>query len=237
MSIIHDALKKVQRGLSNKPHIPPAAPLSAEPPKKSDYVYATPSVEDIKPEEKIEVIKEKPNLLKIFKSLLAIICAAAITAGSIWYIYEQVQSYIPNIPKITTKSLYKLIPKKMIAHFKAHPKVVPLKPMGQITIKHPIEGNSPLEHQGTVPFHPVPFHPAAAPVAVQTAAPVTVPVAPSITLNVHGIMSDARGNVALINDQVYQEGDDIDGVKIVKINLNSIIVNDNGVERKIPVKN
>jgi len=228
MSIIHDALKKVQRGLSNKPHLLPPAPMTAEPPKKSDYVYATPSVEDIKPEEKIEIIKEKPSLLKIIKSLLAIICAAAITAGSIWYIYGQVQSYIPNVPKITPKSLYKLIPKEMIAHFKAKPKVVPLKPMGQITI------HTQTPTKVVAPVNPAP---AAAPVAVPTAAPVTVPVAPSITLNVHGIMSDAKGNVALINDQVYQEGDDIDGVKIVKINLNSIIVDDNGVERKIPVKN
>ena len=48
-------------------------------------------------------------------------------------------------------------------------------------------------------------------------------------------MADDRGNLVLINDQVYQEGDEIDGAKITKINLNSITIINNGKEETISV--
>ena len=54
---------------------------------------------------------------------------------------------------------------------------------------------------------------------------------------IHGVMANGSRNIVLINDQVYQEGDDVDGVKIVKINLDSITVNNNGKEQTIRVKN
>ena len=49
-------------------------------------------------------------------------------------------------------------------------------------------------------------------------------------------MSNDTGNVALINDQIYQEGDSVDGVKIVKISLDSVTVINNGKEETISVK-
>ena len=58
----------------------------------------------------------------------------------------------------------------------------------------------------------------------------------STTLKIHGIMANATGNLALINDQVYQEGDEVDGAKIIKIDLNSITVNINGTDKTIAVK-
>ncbi|MDE2010175.1 MAG: hypothetical protein KGJ09_08890, partial [Candidatus Omnitrophica bacterium] len=48
------------------------------------------------------------------------------------------------------------------------------------------------------------------------------------TLNIHGVMSEGSRNVVLIDDQVYQEGDEVDGVKIVKIGLDAITVINNG---------
>jgi hypothetical protein len=59
----------------------------------------------------------------------------------------------------------------------------------------------------------------------------------ALTLDIHGIMFKKNGNLVLIDDQVYQEGDEVDGTKIVKIGLNSITVVNNGIEQKIPVKN
>ena len=50
-------------------------------------------------------------------------------------------------------------------------------------------------------------------------------------------MSNGSSNVVLIDDKVYQEGDEVDGAKIVKINLDSITVNINGTEKTIFVKN
>jgi hypothetical protein len=76
----------------------------------------------------------------------------------------------------------------------------------------------------------------ASPVAGPASSTLTKPPAP-VTLNIHGIMANATGNLVLINDQVYQEGDVVDGAKIVKINLNSITVINNGTEQTIPVKN
>lgn len=54
-------------------------------------------------------------------------------------------------------------------------------------------------------------------------------------LNIHGVMSNGPKNLVLINDQVYQEGDEVDGVKILKINLDSIRIINNGQEETIQV--
>jgi type II secretory pathway component PulC len=81
---------------------------------------------------------------------------------------------------------------------------------------------------------------ALAQVTVNPSTPPTSAIATAplpVTLNIHGIMSGTTGNVALINDQVYQEGDSIEGTKITKINLDSIVVTSNGVEQKILLKN
>ncbi len=56
-------------------------------------------------------------------------------------------------------------------------------------------------------------------------------------LNIQGVMSNTSGNLVLINGQVYQTGDTVDGAKITKINLDSIIVMTNGTEKTIHVKN
>ena len=50
-------------------------------------------------------------------------------------------------------------------------------------------------------------------------------------------MANTSGNLVLINDQVYQEGDTVDGAKIIKINLDSISVIVNGAEQTISVEN
>ena len=51
----------------------------------------------------------------------------------------------------------------------------------------------------------------------------------------NGIMSQDGHHVALIDGQVYEEGENIDGTKIIKINASSIVVSENGVERTIKV--
>ncbi len=55
------------------------------------------------------------------------------------------------------------------------------------------------------------------------------------TLNIHGIMSDPKGNVVLIDDGIYAEGDEVNGVKIVKITLDGIVVLKDGKEETIRV--
>jgi hypothetical protein len=213
MSIIHDALKKVQQSLSPKPVEPPP-PLSGTTQKGDTYLYATPPpvIETPSSEKKKSV---GPNLfLRRIRSLFTFICALAICATSLWYLYQQYRNDIPRLERSAKKSFYQLIHKEEIPDFKTK-RPEDLKPLVKISIPPPVT-----------------------PPAVNTtqAAPTAAPPPPA-TLNVHGIMSDSKGNLALINDQVYQAGDEVDGAKIIKIDLNSITVNINGEEKTIFVKN
>jgi len=203
MSIIHDALKKVQQSLTGKTKEPPAVP-SGTTAKGGTYLFETPQA----PETLIlNSDNKKPVVQNQIKSFFAFICASAIIAGSIWYLFQQFQINIPQIQRQAKKSFYQLLHKEEVPNFK-NKKPEDLKPLGQITISPPV--NAPAN---------------------------TTPTSAPITLNVHGIMSDAKGNLALINGQVYQEGDEVEGAKIIKINLNSITVNINGTEKTIFVKN
>jgi hypothetical protein len=197
MSIIHDALKKVQESFSPKAEPAPVTPSATTP--ASGYLYETPpAVETLPPVEQLGPDQKTPIKTKI-KSTIAATCALAITVAitiaSIEYIYQQLQSIIPTVQRLAKKSFMTLIHKKQLT------KSVEIKPLAQFTIPNK-----------------------------------TKPTAP-ITLDIHGIMSNGSGNLVLINDQVYQEGDEVDGAKITKIDLDSITVVNNGVEQTIPVKN
>ncbi len=189
MSIIHDALKKVQwaktNGTEGTPQEGPANTETAALPMKNKW-----------------------------SSLLAMVLAVVITAGSLWYIYAQFKTQwhdqVPRVQRMAKASLYKLINKKEVPVLQPKPPAE-LKPLAKITINAP-------------------------PVTVDTTNPAAKPPAP-LTLNIHGIMSNASGNLVLINNSVYQEGDEIEGAKIIKISLDSITVNNNGIEQTIPVRN
>jgi hypothetical protein len=179
MSIIHDALKKVQEGLA-----PKIETLTREGEQTAD---------------------QKPPTDNKIKSIFAVSCALVITAASILYIYQQFQNNNPQFNSFAKKSFYQLIHKgKPLAAKTEAPEN--LKPLAQFSVNPP----------------PGP--------------PMTKQPAPT-TFNIHGIMSNKTGNLVLINDQVYQEGDVVDGTKIVKINLNSVTVITDGIQQTILVKN
>lgn len=204
MSIIHDALKKVQQSLTPKIDEAPVPP-SGTTPKGSTYLYASPPpIETLTPAKGESAHLKIPVQNKI-KTILVFICAMLITGLSLWYIYLQFRQNIPQVKRFAKTSFYHLIHKEQLPDFKTR-SPADLKPLAQLTI-----------------------NPSTITPSTQAATP--------LTLNIHGIMSNARGNLALINDHVYQEGDDIDGAKIVKINLDSIMVNINGTEKTILVKN
>jgi len=203
MSIIHDALKRVQQGLAPKTDDSQANP-SPTTQNASAYIYDTPSKVENLPQTDQQTIKPRSAIKNKIKSIFALCCAIAITVTSIVYIYQQVQYAAPKAQTFAKSSFYKLIHKKEHFDFKTTPPKE-LKPLAQLTITPP------------------------------TSSSTTKPGVP-ITLNIHGIMSNGTGNLVLINDQVYQEGDEVDGTKIVKINLNSITVINNGTEQTINVK-
>jgi hypothetical protein len=192
MSIIHDALKKIQL---------------------TDRIETLPRVGQQTADRK------SPTQNKI-KSIFALGCAVVIAAASILYVYQQFQSNIPKIKNFAKKSFYQLIHKEELPAFKTKAPE-DLVPLAKITVAPPkpsISTNAPI--------------PTNLP-AIADTPKINAPV----TLNIHGVMSNDTGNVALINDQIYQEGDTVDGVKIVKISLDSVTVINNGKKEIIPVKN
>jgi len=203
MSIIHDALKKVQEKLATQKTDSPVT--SQQEKLNSAYIYDNTPIENLAPA-KESTDTPKPFFSNQIKSTLALICALTITVTSMWYLYEQFKNNIPQAQRFAKKSFYQLIHKEEIPDFKLK-STQELQPLAKITI-NPTTGNIDPNTSNT-----------------------------PITLNIHGIMANASGNLALINDQVYQEGDSVGGTKIVKINLDSITVIINGVEEKIHVKN
>jgi len=193
MSIIHDALKKVQQNLAPKGDETQISP-STTTQNASAYLYEKPA--------ELEGLPPKKNKIK---SLFVLSATIVITAASVLYIYQQFQNDIPKVKNFARKSFNKLIHKE--------------EPLAFAT-KAPED----LKALGTLTINP------------SASSTITKPSAP-VTLNIHGVMSNGSNNLVLINDQVYQEGDEVDGAKIVKINLNSITVINNGVEQTIPVKN
>ena len=207
MSIIHDALKKVQRGLNAKNNrkstIAPAAPAAV-----SDYIYAKPAQDEELSETAIETIPSANPFKRVFRSILIIAISVLVSGGSLFFLYQQYNNYLPKNSSTISRSSYGAAHQNTAVVSRPKASSADLKPMAQITIP-------PAESDSTA--------------ASQAAAPVT--------LNIHGVMANGSSVLVLINDQVYQEGDTVDGARILKINLNSITVDINGNEQTIPVKN
>jgi len=203
MSIIHEALKKVQRSLASKSSKDSKYQPVSAPPPTSDYVYSNaPATETLPPVE-----KPKSPVINGIKSFLAFFCALAITIGSAGYIYLQFQKNAPNVQTMAKQSYYKLVHKKILPDFKTVAPQV-LKPMAQLTINTPAATST-------------------------GSAPAPAPV----TMNIHGVMANGSGkNLVLIDDSVYQEGDEVAGARIIRINLDSIEIFNNGKIDVIRVK-
>jgi hypothetical protein len=204
MSIIHDALKKLQQGQTPKADNTPLPSATAQP---STYLYSTPT-EPLVEHKTTETRSPMPNQIK---SALALLCALVIIIGSFAFFYKQLNTYFPTTQRWVQQSFDKLIHKTKFFNFNT--KAPELIPLAKLTVTPPVPVIKAPITSNTVP-----------------------PIVPA-TLNIHGVMSNGTSNLVLINDQVYQEGDDVDGIKIVKISLNSITVIDNGKEKEIRVKN
>ncbi len=201
MSIIHDALKKVQQ--EQAPKADESSPIfsSPEEPQKHDPM----------------AVEHLPSKNKA-KSILALLCSITFFLGSLIFCFIQMHKYLPQIEKLAKSSFYKLVlHKEEEPDFKTKA-AKDLVPLAKITVNQP----KPLTPPG--------------PAKTSSIFDSPKPHVPQ-TLNIHGVMSNGPRNVVLIDDQVYQEGDEVDGVKIAKINLDFITVNNNGKEETIRVKN
>jgi hypothetical protein len=204
MSIIHDALKKIQQGRLPKAEEKPAPPAAENPqaPSPSKNIFEPEPA--AKPTELPAAAEAAAPENKT--NVLALICAFLITAGICVFLFHQVTKYFPRV-KNWAKAYY-----AKVFHVKETRRYTPqaagnLGPLAKITV-NPSSSSSSSASSGTDGH---------------------------VTLNIHGVMSNGPKNLVLINDQVYQEGDDVEGVKIVKINLKSITIINNGQEETIPV--
>ena len=127
MSIIHDALKKVQQGRTPKAD---QTPIWAEPAKQTATKNAA----------------QKPSIVKMITSLLAMLCAMAITLVVFSLIFQQFQKNMPNaqkwakdmpkVKKMAMTSLSQLIHKVPLPILKSPTSQEP-KPLAQLTVAPP----------------------------------------------------------------------------------------------------
>lgn len=221
MSIIHDALKKVQTKMKRP---------------------------DQKPEDVVEYLPsssiDKPSTSKysLLQSFLIITVCLIVTGASFYIAYIQLQKQYPQyFSKSNASELNKQIEKafenisiaNILKPFKGTKETKSPQPVAKPKTVVPV--NVPVVPQN------VPTHAAAdsstAPTTT-TAKPIAPPPPPSTTdeINLQGIMSNATGNVALINNNIYEEGAVLqNGIKIIKIGLQNITVEQNGKEEVIAV--
>ena len=70
--------------------------------------------------------------------------------------------------------------------------------------------------------------------AAPSTPPPSLPSHPDRKIN--GVMTTGQKNVVLINDTVYEEGEEVDGIKILKIYHNNVVVSENGQEKVLKVR-
>jgi hypothetical protein len=195
MSIIHDALKKVQEKNNAGPVQPPAA-----------YQEPVQPTEQTKPQDKISI----PLLVAVICAIVAMIFAA--------------------LPQLT--------PRKISA---------PLHP--GVTTQSPT-----VTEQKTLELKPVanePEGPSSDTVSQAVANEVSSPVTPAIKpstqkivdpndplsgIQIEGVMDMNGKKAALINGNVYEEGQTIYGKIISEITFDSLTIIDNGRRRIFPIK-
>lgn len=212
MSIINDALKKLQNNISHKNNKPvshpasPQAPLTAAQqagfqPIPSSEAQSTMSSEitELQPPTLIHAKTKESHLVYIIGLLCLMIGLFA--------------------PIVNKQSVIGMLIKKLPKHA--------MKPARATTraVATPTTQQAQQESPKSIIDNIK---------AMASPSPTPAPVSRGrIILN--GIMARGKQNLALIDGQVYEQGEEIDGVKIVKINPNNIVILENGTERTIKV--
>ncbi|MBI3601621.1 MAG: hypothetical protein HY209_01825 [Candidatus Omnitrophica bacterium] len=179
MSIIHDALKKVQQTMTT---------AQIKPEDIVEVLPSSTSTPDKKPAGGI------PSWLIVSAGLLVLGAASV-------FIFSQTAP-VPQIPAAKT----------------SRPSAV--KPLARRTI-------SPKTATSTTSAGPAS---SPAPIASGETNP------PLPVLNIQGIMASGSHHVALIDNNIYEEGSLVNGVKILKIDLNAITIEHDGKQETVAVR-
>lgn len=210
MSIINDALKKLQAQLShtqagsNEIQSPASsAPLTAAQQAGFEPVpslYASSNAVQPKPAE-----KSSGSKLAI---ILGLLCLLTALFAPIVNKQSVISMLLTKIPKRATVATAKSL------------QTTPLKPA-------PIVNTTPAPEENPKPIQQI---------VKNLTAPITkAQLKTSSRIIINGIMTRGEDNLALIDGQVYEEGEEVDGVKILKITPKGVTVLENGDERFVKV--
>ena len=202
------------------------------------------------PEDIVEIISNpdapKPKSSPVKSFLIIIVCLALIGASALIAL-QQIKQQNPkfltqiNLPTLGAlqKSIGEKIEKTPIAQFVKQPEKTPEpKPVAQLKISatqntaetQNNKSEAQTKAEESIPSNQNPTPPAAT-------KPNADALSGDFVLNVQGVMSSAEhGNVALINNNVYETGSVINGIKILRISLQEIVVEHNGIEETLAVK-
>ena len=204
MSIIHEALKKVQANLQGQTQQQPVEHISAvAQPSAITLPVQAPETVPQPPLQAPQQPLQRPTQNKKPSHTLPVLAAMVILCGSLWFIYNQTIRYLPQILQLLPhgfKTITLFAPAKNIA-----PPLVNknIQPLAQLTIPAATTTNNPA--------------------------------APTV-LNIQGIMANNGTAVALINNKIYEQGAEINGVKILNIGVKAITVLKEGKEETIQIQ-
>ncbi|MBF0123039.1 MAG: hypothetical protein HQL21_06505 [Candidatus Omnitrophica bacterium] len=188
MSIIHDALKKVQE--KNAKEAPAKAPASTASPATAPLIPTAP-----------QAPQENRTVIFLLGTLIVVIVMYGI---------------ITNIPKR---------PGEQITITASQIPVTQVQQKGPVSVPMPSSALTQTQETPTQPPEPV------------AEKPLVDPNDPLSSLRIEGIMDMGDGKkVALINGNMYEEGQTIYGRIITEITLDSVMIMDDGKKRILPVK-
>lgn len=210
MSIINDALKKLQAQISNSNpsalegrNAGQSTPLTAAQQAGFEPVaslYSSPKPSQQRPTEKTG--ESKLVIILGLPCLLTALFAPIVNKQSV------MSMLLAKIPKKTnTITIAQSIPTTLNTAPVVH------------TAAEPEKKQEPIQQ-----------------IVKKLTAPISKPQANAPSrLIINGIMTHGEKNLALIDGQVYEEGDEVDGIKLLKITPKGVTVLENGIERPVKV--
>ncbi len=217
MSIINEALKKLQNQISHThPHAKPSSEQTAVQQQPTELTAAQQAGFQPVPETSVQVSQPaaEPSVQKPKGSRLVIILGILCLLTALFAPVVNKQSVMGMLLAKLPKNISISLPKTQ--------KIKPQTPAEALAAAEPEKKVEPIQKI---------IQNLTGPAAAITKSGGT----PSSRIIVNGVMTHGAENLVLIDGQVYEEGNEVDGVKILKITSKGITVLENGSERFIKV--
>ena len=222
MSIIFDALKKVQNKLSSQPKDKSKENNEPAPVVKKVFGFGlnedlTQPVKPIPGAKTTQAEKEEQNN-KASKPIKG--------AKRDWVIYDVKNMSLPSFVALIVLGLIGAVSVFYVFSVK-------MKDLYPIIIKPPAKEKPAVKSKTTGPEKAQ-----EKPKQVQAPAPKknSFVLSPQVTLSLDGIVSANGKNMALIDDQIVEVGDTIKGAKVISISPNDVVVSFQGKDSTLTLK-